>query len=1034
MEDYYDFYKRVFSVYFLIPVLLLSGTKLYGSHAQSADLTYKCLGGNQYELSLSFYRDCAGVGASNSVSINISSASCGSNFSATLLPVAGTGNNVTPICAAVQTVCSGGKYPGVQEYVYKGTITLPSQCADWIFSFSLCCRNAAINTIINPGGANIYVQASLDNLNFPCNNSPVFSNKPIPFVCAGDKYCFNHGATDADGDSLVYSLIAPATSASTSVTYINPYSATQPLLSNPAVSFNTLTGDICMKPTQLEVAVMAVKVEEYRKGKLIGSVVRDIQLRVIACSNNNPNVSGINGTTNFTLTACAGAPITFTVNSADLDSAQKVTMTWNNGIPGATFTSSGGARPTGTFSWTPTAANISANGHCFTITVKDDNCPYNGSQTFAFCITVVGIAATTTTTPANCNASDGSATIITIGGNAPFTYQWSSNGGNAPSANGLSAGTYTFSVTENNGCFFSDTVNVANGGSPGNATATTNPISCFGGVDGTATINGNGGKKPYSYQWSNGATTVTTTGLTQGLYQFSLTTNNGCVTTGSLALTQPAAVVPAISSSNNVLCTGGNTGSANISASGGTSPYNFLWSGNNATTAAVSGLAAGTYSVIVTDNNGCTVNTSVTITQPQQLVVATSNSNNVSCNGGNNGSVNVNTSGGIPPYAYVWSTGAGTSALLNNLPAGSYSVMVTDMNGCTAIAIASVSQPSVLFSNVLGVKNVNCFGGNDGNATITVNGGTAPYNYIWSTPSGNNNMASSLSAGNYSVTVNDNNGCSTNAVIAITQPALLNVTSAPNTNVSCFGGSNGVATVNTSGGIQPYTYQWQGSTSNTASSNNLIAGIYSVTVTDVNGCKSLTNTAITQPSILSLSIPSTTSVSCFGGNNGSLTAQAVGGISPYNFLWTTTGATTSSINNLIAGFYSVKVTDANGCSISANAITSQPTQIAISTANTKNISCFNGSDGSATITAVGGRSPYIYSWSGTGIIGPSINNRFAGNYQVIITDNNGCIVTNTVVLTQPTALTSSVFLLNNVTCFGGNNGGATGQMDFRVNW
>ncbi|MDQ3048240.1 MAG: hypothetical protein M3R27_11885, partial [Bacteroidota bacterium] len=394
-----------FRVFFWISLLILSvqsRNEAFASHAQSADITYQCLGGNQYQISLSFYRDCAGVAAPVTASINLASANCGQNFNITLNQIPGTGMDVSPICSAMNSECAGGTYPGVQEYIYRGVVTLPGNCDDWVFSFSLCCRNASIGTIMNPSAENIYVEANLDNLNFPCNSSPTFSNDPIPFVCVGQPYCFNNGSFDVDGDSLSYTLIAPLTGPATTVTYIAPYTAAQPLASSPAVTFSNVTGDMCMNPTSLQVTVFAILVEEWRAGERVGSVMRDVQLRTVTCTNNNPYVNGINNTGTYTLTACAGVPINFTISSFDTDTAQNVSLAWNSGIAAGAFTSSTGSRPTGTFSWTPGVADISGAPHCFTVTVVDDNCPYNGSQTFSFCITVTGIALTTSSTPSNC--------------------------------------------------------------------------------------------------------------------------------------------------------------------------------------------------------------------------------------------------------------------------------------------------------------------------------------------------------------------------------------------------------------------------------------------------------------------------------------------------------------------------------------------------------------------------------------------------------------------------------------------------------
>ena len=302
-----------------------------------ADLTYECLGGNTYKIRLSFYRDCFGVAEPTDAIINISSASCGQNFDITCYKIPGTGQEITPICASVSTTCNGGSFTGIQEWIYEGTVTLPMQCTDWVFSFNLCCRNAAITTITTPDTDTFYIYATLNNTISPCNNSPVFSNKPVPFVCVGQQFCFNHGAFDADGDSLVYSLITPYQDPVTTVSYILPNSATQPLNSVPAMQFSTANGNICMTPQQIEVTVMAVLVEEYRNGVLIGSVERDIQVTVVVCTNSLPTLSGMDGTNNFTATICANQPFCFDVLSDDVDAGQNIFVDYDQEHSGGYF-------------------------------------------------------------------------------------------------------------------------------------------------------------------------------------------------------------------------------------------------------------------------------------------------------------------------------------------------------------------------------------------------------------------------------------------------------------------------------------------------------------------------------------------------------------------------------------------------------------------------------------------------------------------------------------------------------------------------
>ena len=375
-----------------------------------SDLTYRCVGNNTYEITLSFYRDCVGVPADDSAYVEATS-SCQGAYYCYLQRVPGTGQEITPICPSEVSTCNGGTFTGIQEYVYKLTVILPGQCTDWTFSYNLCCRNNAITNITTPGGWQMYIYATLNNTITPCNNSPTFSNKPVPFVCLGQTFCFNHGAYDVDGDSLVYSLITPWDSPGLPITYINPFSATNPLSSSPAMTFNPATGDICMTPTALEVTVMAVLVEEYRNGVLIGSVERDIQVTVINCTNQLPALSGMNGTNSFSATACAGSQICFNINSTDANAPQNTYVSWDNSIPGATFTVTPGSRESGTFCWTPTLADVNSSPHCFTATVHDNNCPIFGSQTFSYCIDVQAISVAVPNQVVGCNGKIGRAHV-----------------------------------------------------------------------------------------------------------------------------------------------------------------------------------------------------------------------------------------------------------------------------------------------------------------------------------------------------------------------------------------------------------------------------------------------------------------------------------------------------------------------------------------------------------------------------------------------------------------------------------------------
>lgn len=1015
-------YKKSFwlvSILFLFLVQLPNS--LFATHVQGGDITYTCLGGNQYRITMSFYRDCAGVAAPNTVPINAKSVSCGQDYTITLNRVAGTGIEVSPICPSLKTVCTGGTYPGVQEYIYSGITTLPAQCADWVFSSNISARNNAISTIVDPANQNLYIESVLDNLNFPCNNSPSFTNKPVPFICVGEPFCFNNGALDADGDSLYYALVTPLKGPGTPVTYISPYTATQPLSSTPPVSFNPKTGDICMTPSQLEVTVFSVVVKEYRKGKLIGSILRDIQLRTVTCNNNNPVLTGINGTGSFTTNACIGQPITFNIPSNDADAGQTLVLQWNSGIAGGTFNPGSGAHPTGVFSWTPTLADLNNVSNCFTVRVVDDNCPFNGSQTYSFCITLSTINVSITKKDANCTTANGSATVTAKDGTPPYTYSWAPAGGTNATTVGVPAGTYTCTVTDAKGCSkqISATVNSIPGGTA--SISSFSNVGCNGAADGSITVSVSGGATPpFTYAWNpNVGTTATVNNLPVGTYSVTVTDAFGCTATASQAIIQPAALNVALSNTN-VSCFNGSNGTATATVTGGTAPYTYSWMPGGFATSSISGLAIGTYTVSVTDSKGCKKTGTTTISQPPILEI-TPTTIDATC-GKANGGASVTGAGGFPPYTWSWSGGQTTSTI-TNLTAGTYTVTIKDISLCTMSAAVTIKNIAGPTATITTSTNVACKGGNTGSATISVSGGKPPYTYVWNngqtTPT-----ATNLVAGIYSVIATDANGCAATANITITEPPLL-VANVAGTSPVCFNDKNGSALVSATGGTAPYTYLWALTGTHTKDTiMNVGAGVYNVTVTDAKGCTKVATVTLVNPKIITTSVVNTKAL-CFGTCTGTATATAANGFTPYTYLWNnSTAQTTATATGLCAGTYSVAVKDAHGCTSQASTTITAPTLLTSSISLTGNAKCFGACDGFAQVTAAAGTPPYTYNWMPGNITTSTATNLCAGSYTCTITDANGCTSTAIATITQPVKLTATV-TATNVRCNGVCDGAGT---------
>lgn len=999
---------------------LVGVTKLRASHIEGGNLTYRCLGGNQYEISLALYRDCEGASAPTSISIQKKSVTCGINTSIILTKIAGTGVECTPICPGAHTYCTNGNIPGVQEYIYRTITTLPA-CSDWVLSFSIGNRNAAITTITNPSAQTMYIEARLNNLAFPCNNSPQFTNRPVPFICVGQPFCYNNGSSDADGDSLSYTLVTPRTSATANVNYLSGYSATQPLSSSPPTAFNPATGDVCVSPTALQVSVFAVLVKEWRNGVLVGSVMRDIQIRTMTCTNNTPSLNGINNTGVYTKNACAGVPLTFNIPSFDLDNLQNVTLTWNSGITGATFNPGTGSRPTGVFSWTPTLADAGSVAHCFTVTVKDNYCPFSASQTYAFCITVGGFTATTTSTNAICNSHNGKASVTVSDGATPFTYTWAPSGGSGPNATNLAAGTYTCTVADAAGCSiaYPITVNLTNGGTA--SISSFSNISCNGANDGSVTVSITGATTPpLTYAWtpSSAGTTANVTNLGPGTYSVTVTDANGCTTSASQVIAQPAALTVS-KTFTNVGCFGDNTGTATATANGGTGPYTYLWLPGAYNTASIGSLTIGTYTVQVHDAHGCSASTTANIVQPPALAI-TSTSIPASC-GIANGSASVTGTGGFAPYTWTWSNGQ-TGASATALTAGTYTVTITDLNSCTSSTPVTVPSLAALTASIISHSDVSCFGGSNGNATVNVAGGAMPVTYLWNnaqtTPT-----ASNLSQGIYSVSATDATGCVASASIVINEPPVLDA-NAVSSNPLCFGNADGTATSSAIGGTQPYSYVWTSPGSPTTSSiTGLSAGTYSVTVTDAKACVQTASVTLTNPPTLATTITST-NVNCFNACDGTATAAVTNGTPPYNFLWSNPAAqTTPTASNLCNGTFTVSVTDNNNCPSQGVVTITQPTVLNAQITAAANLTCYGVCTGFAQVAASGGTPPYTYNWMPGSIASATASNLCAGSYTCTITDAKGCTFAIDTTITQPDQLIAAVSGTN-INCFGACDGTA----------
>ena len=634
-----------------------------------------------------------------------------------------------------------------------------------------------------------------------------------------------------------------------------------------------------------------------------------------------------------------------------------------------------GADGTEIFSWTDdpaittkTRTNLPAGSYVATAT--------NGSGSTQITIAIDQPAAPLTASISSqtnvlCfGQATGSAVITAIGGTAPYVI--------TPAQTGLTAGLHTFTVTDANGCTTSVDVTITQPAAALTASLTSQTnVLCFGQATGSAVITGTGGTAPY-------VITPAQTGLTAGLHTFTVTDANGCTTSVDVTITEPASALTAsISSQTNVLCFGQVTGSAVITATGGTAPY--------VITPAQTGLTAGLHTFTVTDANGCMTSVDVTITQPSSALTASLTTQvNVLCFGQATGSAVITATGGTAPYVI---TPAQTG-----LSAGLHTFTVTDANGCTTSVDVKITQPTAaLTASLTSQTNVLCFGLATGSVVITATGGTAPYVI---TPA-----QTGLTAGLHTFTVTDANGCTTSVDVTITQPsAALTASLISQTNVLCFGQATGSAVITATGGTAPYVF--------TPAQTGLTAGLHTFTVTDANGCTTSVDVTIIQPAAaLTASLTSQVNVLCFGQATGSAVITAIGGTAPYVISPAQTGLT--------AGLHTFTVTDANGCTTSVDVTITEPASALTLITNQVNALCYNSASGTAAVIPSGGTAPYSYTWNTTPVqITPTATGLSAGNYSVTVTDLNGCSSNANITITQPPLLSISTISSNSPICQG----------------
>ena len=1042
--------------------LALVGLTAQATHMSGGEIYWECLGNNNYRIRLLVYRDCAGINVDPSYNLDITSP-CGNR---TLNVSTNGGTELSQLCdlELPNSTCNGGTLPGIQQYIYTGTINLPP-CNSWRISWTNIFRNDAIVNLTAPGTRQMFIQAVMNNSTGPCNDSPTFTNAAIPYVCLGYPISYSYGAVDGEADSLSYSLIGARMLNGNAIPYVAPFTPAQPIT---GLTLDPATGLINFTLSIAGNWVVVVLVTEYdANGNVKGTVMRDMQFVAFPCSNVPPDaatglVENISGTATQTgpraVSLCESGNVCFDMEISDANANNVLTATSNvlQNLPGATFSYTGTNPITAHVCWT--AQPGTAGFYPFIVNVSDGACPIPAFQTYVYTVRVIpGLAAYLAVVNESCLGSgDGSVEVVVTTGTGPFSYTWSTGSSEAMVFG--EPGEYTVEITDDNGCIsplLSDVL--VPGPVPPQATTGADLLACNGAANiplpGTVTNAAGGawsnGSGTLGGSWPNNTYTPSNAEFNAGGLDLVLTTTGDGTcppATDTLHITISNSFVGMTITPTDALCNSGSTGSATVAPVAST--FSFVWNDPAAqTTATANMLSAGPVSVLVSDGLGCDTTLTTVIGQPTAVSIASLVVTDEACSGTGNGTIIAAGAGGTAPYTYTWSNGE-TGPVLTAGNAGTYTVSVTDARGCTpATGTATIGTTGLPNIASAGADPVSCngslqvaLGGSVTNATSgSWTGGTGAFSGTWPTISYTPGAAD-ISAGAVTLTLTTigNTTCppATDQLV-LDLPNSFDGVITTATDAHCFGTLTGTAAVTPA--ITGASYSWNDpSAQTTATATGLAAGNYTVIIMDSFDCTTSLDVAIDQPAAISLLGLLSTNETCAGLGNGLLVANASGGTAPYAYTWNT-GATGTTLN-AGAGTYSVNVTDANGCTPASGtgtiAATGQP-----NTANAGNdlIGCMNAypiSVSGSVQNATGG------SWSGgfgpitgTGLniqYSPTVNEVLAGGVSLVLTTtgNTSCPpASDTVRISLSNAFLNAQLSTTDVLC----NGSSDGMIAFSPN-
>ncbi len=588
-------------------------------------------------------------------------------------------------------------------------------------------------------------------------------------------------------------------------------------------------------------------------------------------------------------------------------------------------------------------------------------------------------------------ACDGSVSALAAG-NAPFIYAWSS-GDSTSTVSGLCAGNYVVTIIDSSLCTVRDSITIVEFPLPVTSVTSNSPL-CPAQCNGTAVVTATG-FAPLSYSWSTipAQTTDTATSLCPGIYYVTVTDSAGCAAIDSITIAETPIATLSFSTTL-ILCHGICDGTSTVNTSSAFPPYSYSWTTVPVqTTQTIDSLCPGIYSVIVTDSLGCSVDSTIIISDTAQFALTFSTVSPL-CPSSCNGIAYAASASPYGPFTYSWNTiPAQTTDTATALCEGVYTVIVTDTMGCFSIDSVLISDPVITLT--LTSTNITCSGtGCDGTATALATG-PVPFTYVWSTTDSTDTIIN-LCQGTYTVIATDSNNCVLTDSVFILQPVPPTVT-LNYTSPLCYGECNGVVTASSSGN-GPFTYTWTtGGTDSTIT--NACFGWNGVIVIDSAGCFVIDSILVIQPDSLMLTSGNTLNVTCHGDCDGYLSVNVSGGTPVYSYLWST-GSTQPDLLNLCPGTYTVTVTDSHGCSNQFTNSVTEPDTLIVSLTST-DATCQGCNNGTLSTSITGGTPPYNYFFTP---IGTDTTQVTAGTYYLCVTDVNACLACDSTVVSEPNGI------------------------------